>query len=84
MIPQSANAIRERVRDLKFSYPYATDKELYIRYIDKYCVKLPSRILEKMIDTEIPSMDTVIRRSREIKEEERLQVNNLLIQWPRR
>ena len=73
MIPQNLKLLQSQMREVMRLYPDASDKELYYRAIDRYYVpqgKWPVGMLSA--DT-IPSMDSLLRRVREIREELRSQ-----------
>ncbi|MEM4271443.1 MAG: hypothetical protein QXO70_05125 [Candidatus Pacearchaeota archaeon] len=71
-IPENAKLIKERVEWIRKIYPNASDKELYWRYIAFYHIhEINGKLMEKLCSDSIPSMDTVLRRLREIKEEEK-------------
>ena len=69
MLPQNHKLLREQMSVIMRKYPQATDKELYYRVLNDYYVRIGEEAIKKLAADQVPSMDTLLRRKREIVEE---------------
>ena len=69
MIPPNHKLLREQMSVIMRKYPLASDKELYYRVLNDYYVRIGEEAIKKLAAENVPSMDTLLRRKREIVEE---------------
>ena len=69
MLPQNHKLLREQMSVIMRKYPYVSDKELYYRVLNDYYVRIGEEAIKKLAADQVPSMDTLLRRKREIVEE---------------
>jgi len=69
MIPPNHKLLREQMSVIMRKYPLAVDKELYYRVLNDYYVRMGEDVIKKLSAGNVPSMDTLLRRKREIVDE---------------
>ena len=61
------------MREVMRLWPDAPDKELYYRALDRFYAPQAKWTIETLSGDTVPSMDSLVRRAREVREEERRQ-----------
>jgi hypothetical protein len=75
-IPQNQKHLQAQMREVIRLYPDASDMELYLRAIDRYYLPQSRWTIENWLNANIPTMDTLVRRARGIREEMRRNKRN--------